>query len=134
MIKLKKHFKPIYLCLIAFLGILFIFVNNSLIAAPNEEFVRDMRIVNCNISSLEILKKNPSFQKYFDFKQEKPCYNANLAEASVMWQIKNPPTNLLGVYFDGFATRSDEDKQYTLEELKQMGNGSKNMYIFWKNN
>ncbi|XXP77174.1 MAG: SVM family protein [Lettuce witches'-broom phytoplasma] len=52
MIKLKKHFKPIYLCLIAFLGILFIFVNNSLMAAPNEEFVRDMRIVNCNISSL----------------------------------------------------------------------------------
>lgn len=57
MIKLKKHFKPIYLCLIAFLGILFIFVNNSLMAAPNEEFVRDMRIVNCNISSLELLKK-----------------------------------------------------------------------------
>ncbi|MEC4559050.1 MAG: effector protein ['Conium maculatum' witches'-broom phytoplasma] len=111
--------------------LLIIINNNYIIASPNENFIGDMRVVDVTISNINILKNHSLFQKYFDYTQEQPCYNADLDQFSIVWKIKDPLPNLLGVFFDN-GTRFDEDNKYTLEELKNMGNGAKNMYIFWK--
>ncbi|MDO7983827.1 MAG: effector protein [Pigeon pea little leaf phytoplasma] len=96
-----------------------------------EEFVKETRIVNVTVSNAKILRQHPLFQKYFDFSCKSPCYNADLEEFGMVWKIKNPPKNLLGVFFDQ-NTREDEDDKYTLEDLKYMANKSPNMYILWK--
>ncbi|WP_026052456.1 hypothetical protein [Italian clover phyllody phytoplasma] len=115
-----------------FLLLEFLIINNTqIMAAPNEEFVGDMRIINVTVSNINIIKNHETFKKYFDFTLTSPCYNGNIAEFSIMWKIKNSPRNLLGVFFDD-GIRDDEDNKYTLEDLKQMGNGAKNMYIFWQ--
>ncbi|QKX95049.1 SVM family protein [Candidatus Phytoplasma asteris] len=114
-----------------FLGLFLIINNQQVMAAPNEEFVGDMRIVNTTVSNIDILKNHETFKQYFDFTLTGPRYNGNTEEFAIIWKIKNPPRNLLGVFFDN-STRDDEDDKYTLEELKQMGNGAKNMYIFWQ--
>ncbi|XXP77406.1 MAG: SVM family protein [Lettuce witches'-broom phytoplasma] len=129
MFKSKNQFKMIYLCLITFIGLLL--MTNNIMAAPNENFIGDMRVVDVTISNINVIKQHPLFQQYFDYTQKQPCYNATLADFSIMWKIKNPSPNLLGVFFDN-GTRDDEDNKYTLEELKHMGNNAENMYIFWK--
>ncbi|QTX02872.1 putative secreted protein, SAP05-like [Candidatus Phytoplasma luffae] len=128
-VKNKLHLLPFFL--ISCLGLLFITSNNPVMAIPNEEFINNTRIVNVNISNINVLKNHEAFKQYFDFTINGPCYNGNIADFAIMWKIKTPPHNLLGVFFDN-GTRSDEDNQYTLEELKQMGNGAQNMYIFWQ--
>ncbi|WP_373403170.1 hypothetical protein [Candidatus Phytoplasma solani] len=45
------------------------------------------------------------------------------------WPIKNPPKELLGVYFQG-GERDALPEAHTLNQLKKMGNGASNMYIF----
>ncbi|MDO8054210.1 effector protein, partial ['Opuntia sp.' phytoplasma] len=105
--------------------------NKQVIAAPNEEFFGNMRIVNVTVSNIDILKNHKTFKQYFDFAISEPCYNGTVATSAIMWTIKNPHHNLLGVYFDD-GTRDDEDDKYTLEDLKKMGNGASNMYIFWQ--
>ncbi|WAN63557.1 SVM family protein, predicted signal peptide [Candidatus Phytoplasma rubi] len=115
-----------------FLGLFLITSNKQVMAAPpNEEFVGDMRIVNVTVSNIDILKNHETFKQYFDFTLTGPCYNGNITEFAMIWKIKNPPRSLLGVFFDN-GTRDDEDDKYILEELKQMGNEAKNMYIFWQ--
>ncbi|EMR14809.1 MAG: effector protein [Sweet potato little leaf phytoplasma] len=106
--------------------------NNIIMAAPSqEEIIQGTRIVNVTVSNINVLKTHPSFAQYFDFNQTCPCYNSTVAEFCIMWKIKNPPTNLLGVFFDE-STRDDEDDKYSLEELKYMANNSVNMFIFWE--
>ncbi|CAP18649.1 conserved hypothetical protein [Candidatus Phytoplasma mali] len=126
--------KPLQIFKIGFLILLGLFIFNSsdLIAVlPEAEFVGNMRIVNSTVTDMGVLEKHASFSEYFDFKQPNACYNGNLGEFGIMWKIKNAPHNLLGVFFDD-GTRIDEDDRFTLEELKQMGNGAQNMYIFWQ--
>ncbi|MDV3196905.1 MAG: effector protein [Pigeon pea little leaf phytoplasma] len=106
--------------------------NNIIMAAPSqEEIIQGTRIVNITVSSIDVLKQHSSFAQYFDFNQTCPCYNSTVAEFCIMWKIKNPPTNLLGVFFDE-STRDDQDDKYSLEELKYMANNSVNMFIFWE--
>ncbi|PQP79728.1 effector protein [Candidatus Phytoplasma phoenicium] len=131
MFKLQNQFKIISISLFIFLGLLFIFNNNQVIASPNEELVGNMRIVNVTFSDINRIKDFQPFLQYFDFTLNGPRYNGNIEEFAMIWKIKNPPHNLLGVFFDN-GTRDDEDDKYTLEDLKQMGNGAKNMYIFWQ--
>ncbi|AYJ01296.1 effector protein [Candidatus Phytoplasma ziziphi] len=132
MFKLKKHLFLFQIILFIFLGLLFVIDNNKqVMAAPNEEFVGNMRIVNVTFSNINIIKNFQPFSQYFDFTLTGPRYNGNIAEFAMIWKIKNPPHNLLGVFFDN-STRDDEDDKYTLEELKQMGNGAESMYIFWQ--
>ncbi len=90
-----------------------------------------MRIVHVTVSNINILKNHEIFKQYFDFTLTYPRYNGNIAEFAIIWKIKNLPRNLLGVFFDN-GTRDDEDDKYTLEDLKNMGNGAQNMYIFWQ--
>ncbi|MDV3166491.1 MAG: effector protein ['Waltheria sp.' little leaf phytoplasma] len=87
--------------------------------------------VNVIVSSDDILKKHNLFQKYFDWSCKYPSYNSELEEFGMIWKIKNPPENLLGVFFDA-GNRDNTDNKYTLEELKYIANNAKNMYIFWK--
>ncbi|MGE9276290.1 MAG: SVM family protein [Candidatus Phytoplasma pruni] len=131
MFKLKTNL--LFFRIVLFIGLgLFLIVNNQqVMAAPNEEFVSDMRIVNVTVSNINILKNHEIFKQYFDFTLTGPRYNGNIEEFAIIWKIKNPPRNLLGVFFDN-GTRDDEDDKYTLEDLKNMGNGAQNMYIFWK--
>nr|ABU55743.1 hypothetical protein precursor [Potato witches'-broom phytoplasma] len=131
MFQLKNQFQIINICFFVFLGLFLITSNKQVTAAPNEEFVGDMRIVNVTVSNIDILKNHETFKQYFDFTLTVPRYNGNIEEFAIIWKIKNPPHNLLGVFFDN-GTRDDEDDKYILEELKQMGNGAKNMYIFWQ--
>ncbi|MDO8030099.1 effector protein ['Planchonia careya' phytoplasma] len=106
--------------------------NSIIIAAPSqEEIIQGTKIVNVTVSSIDVLKQHYSFAQYFDFNQTCPCYNGTVAEFCIMCKIKNPPKNLLGVFFDE-STRDDEDDKYSLEELKYMANNSANMFIFWK--
>ncbi|MEK0309358.1 effector protein [Candidatus Phytoplasma citri] len=120
-----------------YLYILFIFVkistlNNIIIAAPpQDEFINGTRIVNVIVASGDILKKHNLFKQYFDWSCEYPSYNSELEEFGMIWKIKNPPENLLGVFFDA-GNRDDADNKYTLEELKYIANKAKNMYIFWR--
>ncbi|MBP5836227.1 SVM family protein [Candidatus Phytoplasma meliae] len=61
MFQLKNQFKTIYLCLIAFLGILFIFNNHQVMAAPKKEKGKEIA------SSKEIKKTNKKdVQNYFE--------------------------------------------------------------------
>ncbi|MFB5029568.1 MAG: hypothetical protein WJU30_00101 [Candidatus Phytoplasma pruni] len=130
MFKIKNNLLLLNIFVFILLG--FLIINNTqIMAAPNEEFIGDMRIVNTTFSDINRIKYFQPFSQYFDFKISVPCYNGNIAEFAIMWKIKNPPRNLLGVFFDN-GTRDDEDDKYTLEDLKQMGNGAKNMYIFWQ--
>ncbi|MDV3167934.1 MAG: SVM family protein [Candidatus Phytoplasma stylosanthis] len=129
LVKNKLHLLPFFL--ISCLGLLFQMNNNQVMAAPNEEFVGDMRIVNVTLSNINVLKNHEPFLRYFDFTLNYPCYNGNMESFAMIWKIKNPPRNLLGVFFDN-GIRDDEDDKYNLEELKQIGNGAHNMYIFWK--
>ncbi|KND62610.1 SVM family protein [Candidatus Phytoplasma phoenicium] len=131
MFKIKNNLLLLNIFVLVFLGLLLINNNQKVMAAPNEEFVGDMRIVNVTVSNMDILKNHETFKQYFDFTLTGPRYNGNIAEFAIMWKIKNPPRYLLGVFFDN-GTRDDEDDKYMLEELKQMGNGAKNMYIFWQ--
>ncbi|MGE9276400.1 MAG: SVM family protein [Candidatus Phytoplasma pruni] len=130
MFKIKNNLLLLNIFVFILLG--FLIINNTqIMAAPNEEFIGDMRIVNTTFSDINRIKDFQPFSQYFDFKISGPCYNGNVAEFAIMWKIKNPPRNLLGVFFDNGA-RDDEDDKYTLEDLKQMSNGAKNMYIFWQ--
>ncbi|MEC4559255.1 MAG: SVM family protein ['Conium maculatum' witches'-broom phytoplasma] len=61
MFKSKNQFKTIYLCLITFLGILFIFHNYQVMAAPKKEKGKEIA------SSKEIKKTNKTdVQNYFE--------------------------------------------------------------------
>ncbi|MBP5836063.1 hypothetical protein [Candidatus Phytoplasma meliae] len=60
-----------------------------------------------------------------------PSYNS-YSDSHLNTKIKNPPSNLLGVYFDG-GTREHQDNCYTLDDLKQINNNANNMYIFYDN-
>ncbi|WP_034172309.1 SVM family protein [Chrysanthemum yellows phytoplasma] len=131
MFKLKTNLLFFRIVLFIGLGLFLITINKQVMAAPNEEFVGDMRIVNVTVSNIDILKNHETFKQYFDFTLTCPRYNGNIEEFAIIWKIKNPPHNLLGVFFDN-GTRDDEDDKYILKELKQMGNGAKNMYIFWQ--
>ncbi|WP_341833639.1 SAP05-like protein [Candidatus Phytoplasma asteris] len=131
MFKIKNNLLKSKIFVFILLGLFLIINNHQAMASPNEEFVGDMRIVNVNLSDIDILKKHETFKKYFDFTLTGPRYNGNITEFAMIWKIKNPPLNLLGVFFDD-GTRDDEDDKYILEELKQIGNGAKNMYIFWQ--
>ncbi|MGM1458962.1 MAG: effector protein [Columbia Basin potato purple top phytoplasma] len=113
------------------MGLFLITSNKQVMSAPNKEFVGNMKIINVTVSNIGILKNHETFKQYFDFTLTDPRYNGNIEEFAMIWKIKNPPRNLLGVFFDN-GTRDDEDDKYILEELKQMGNGAKNMYIFWQ--
>ncbi|MEZ0180216.1 hypothetical protein ['Camptotheca acuminata' phytoplasma] len=62
-----------------------------------------------------------------------PCYNSedNL-ELNIL--IKDAPTNLLGVYFDG-GVRSHQNNFFTLENFKEMAKENKvnKVYFFYDN-
>ncbi|MBY7576893.1 SVM family protein, partial [Candidatus Phytoplasma sp. Tabriz.2] len=52
MFKLQNQFKIINICLF-FLLLEFLIINNTqIMAAPNEEFVGDMRIINVTVSNI----------------------------------------------------------------------------------
>ncbi|BAD04603.1 MAG: putative secreted protein, SAP05-like [Candidatus Phytoplasma asteris] len=131
MFKFQHNLLFLNIFIFILLGFFLITNNNQVIAAPHEERVGDMRIVNITFSDINSIKNFQPFSQYFDFTLTGPRYNGNIAQFAMIWKIKNPPHNLLGVFFDN-NTRDDEDDKYTLEELKQMGNGAKNMYIFWQ--
>ncbi|GLH60543.1 SVM family protein [Paulownia witches'-broom phytoplasma] len=131
MFKIKNNLLLLNIFVFILLGLFLITSNKQVIATPNEEFIGDMRIVNTTFSDINRIKYFQPFSQYFDFTISGPCYNGNIATSAIMWKIKNPPHNLLGVYFDN-GTKDDEDDKYTLEDLKQMGNGASNMYIFWQ--
>ncbi len=101
MVKIKNNLLLLLNAFFAFtlLGLFLITNNQQVMAAPNEEFVGNMRIVNITVSNINILKNHATFKQYFDFKINRPCYNGNIATFAIMWKIKNPPRNLLGVFF-----------------------------------
>ncbi|MDV3143727.1 MAG: effector protein [Candidatus Phytoplasma australasiaticum] len=123
-----------------YLTFLFIVLNmynyqNVVVAMPpREEFIGKTRIVNVSIGNINILKQHAIFNKYFDWSLQSARYNEDLQDFSMIWTIKDPDPNLLGVFFDG-GIRNGQDDTYNLQELKHMGNGANNMYcIFLKNN
>ncbi|MDV3168064.1 MAG: hypothetical protein Q8779_02235 [Candidatus Phytoplasma stylosanthis] len=61
---------------------------------------------------------------------KKASYNAD-SNLNLNIEIKNPPTNLLGVYFDG-GNRNFKDNVLTLEELRNIQSPNiKNIYFFY---
>ncbi|MEC4559290.1 MAG: SVM family protein ['Conium maculatum' witches'-broom phytoplasma] len=135
MFKLKKQFKNIYLCLITVIGLLFIFNNHQVMALKNENICnRNMKINNIFVEKEEdilsyIIRKN-IYQSFSYLTLDYPCYNGDNNKYDICWCIKNPPHDLLFVAFDK-GTRYKNDYIYTLEELKNLGNGAENLYIFW---
>ncbi|MDV3198355.1 MAG: effector protein [Vigna little leaf phytoplasma] len=119
--------------LFLFISLLLCLIGNNgrINAVSKEEYINNTRIVNITVSNKNIIKNHDFFKKYFDYTQLYPCYNASLEEFAMIWKIKNPPSNLLGVFFDK-GERFAEDNQYSLEDLKYMCNGADNMYIFWQ--
>ncbi|NWN45590.1 hypothetical protein [Candidatus Phytoplasma pruni] len=69
--------------------------------------------------------------KKIKINRSEPCYNA-LSNPNLDAKIKNPPSNLLGIYFDG-GTREFKDNYFSLDELKKMQNNVDNIYIFYDN-
>ncbi len=83
--------------------------------------------------ALEWLRKNFSNQHY-QINFSYGLYNSQIIQSTVFFnsRIKEPPPqNLLLVYFDG-GTRDKANNCYSLEALKNLGNGAQNMYIFWQ--
>ncbi|MBS2126208.1 hypothetical protein J8J04_00540 ['Fragaria x ananassa' phyllody phytoplasma] len=105
-----------------------------------ESQIQDMNVWNIYLGSesqdskaLEWLKNkfiNRHFVKNFRY----GIYNDQIYQSYVCFNslLENPlPEKLLLIYFDE-GTRKNTSNCYSLEALKNLGNGAKNMYIFWK--
>ncbi|WP_349401882.1 hypothetical protein [Candidatus Phytoplasma solani] len=105
-----------------------------------ESQIKEMKIYNVYLGktsdykkALEWLKakfnnlnfvKNLSYGVYNDqINQSYVCFNSRLRDEL--------PEKLLLVYFDE-GTRKNTNNCYSLDALKSLGNGAKNMYIFWQ--
>ncbi|CCP88670.1 hypothetical protein, partial sequence, partial [Candidatus Phytoplasma solani] len=75
----------------------------------------------------ETLKTNTYFTEAINFSMN----------AAIVTEIKHPPLDLVGIYFDkgtrfsGHDIRSDWDK-YTFDEVIKATNGAENVYCFWR--
>ncbi|MFG6084749.1 MAG: AYWB SAP65-like protein [Candidatus Phytoplasma solani] len=75
----------------------------------------------------ETLKTNTYFTEDLNFPMN----------AAIVTEIKHPPFDLVGIYFDkgtrfsGHNIRSDWDK-YTFDEVIKATNGAENVYCFWR--
>ncbi|WP_323847820.1 MAG: SVM family protein [Phytoplasma sp.] len=135
MVKLKNQFKIFYFYFIIFIGLLFIFNTYQVMALEHENICnQNMQINNIFVEKEEdilpyIIRKN-IYQSFSYLTLDYPCYNGDNSKYDLCWRIKNPPHNLLFVVFDK-GERYKNDYIYSLEELKTIGNGAENVYIFW---
>ncbi|PWV43902.1 MAG: hypothetical protein DF280_01095 ['Brassica napus' phytoplasma] len=135
MFKLKNQFSRINLFFIS-LGLLFLVNHHPVMAIENKKICNlNMKIHNIWIQKKEDIVShviNKNIDQIFSYLTlDYPCYNSSTNNKNdLCWRIKEPPNNLLFVFFDS-GIRSNEDEFYSLEDLNEMGNGAKNMYIFW---
>ncbi|PQP79405.1 hypothetical protein C6B37_01920, partial [Candidatus Phytoplasma phoenicium] len=75
-------------------------------------------------------------QKTFNHHFSYALYNADEKnnQVSFDFRIKEPPPqNFLLAYFEG-GQRDGQNDKYTLDDLKNMGNGASRLYFFWSLN
>jgi hypothetical protein len=88
-----------------------------------------------------IKKLNPNYEGWIglfpSFNENINKYNENVNCLRIMTEIKYPPMDLVGIYFDkgtrfgGNDTSKDWDK-YTFDEVVKETNGAENVYYFWR--
>ncbi|WP_323847961.1 MAG: hypothetical protein Q2306_02505 (plasmid) [Phytoplasma sp.] len=81
-----------------------------------------------------IKKLNPEYKGWIC---SNPSFNENNDKVRIMTEVKHPPCDLVGIYFDkgkrfnGDDTDLDWDK-YTYDEVIKATSGAENVYIFWR--
>ncbi|WP_341266424.1 hypothetical protein [Candidatus Phytoplasma fraxini] len=141
MLKFKFPYKFKYFFLSFFILLIFFFLTNHkvLISAQknNESLTPQIHLVLLEqpypLVDKEQLVNNYT-TKYLNKTLQlnsSPCYNAT-SNNNLNTVIKDTPTNLLGVYFDG-GIRENKENYYTLDNLKQMTNDVSNIYFFYDN-
>nr|WP_011178416.1 hypothetical protein [Beet leafhopper transmitted virescence phytoplasma]AAR84204.1 unknown [Beet leafhopper transmitted virescence phytoplasma] len=82
-----------------------------------------------------IKKLNPNYTGWVCWT---PSFNENNTDLRIMTEIKHPPMDLVGIYFDKgtrFSGDDENDKdwdKYTFGEVVKATNGAENVYYFWR--
>ncbi|MEZ0180435.1 hypothetical protein AB6A63_02270, partial ['Camptotheca acuminata' phytoplasma] len=134
MIAFKKSSK-----LLIFLIMLFcLFQKNSIYASENKT---DNKVIHVLLEQPYPYISKAQLVNFYTFKKisqmlklnDYPGYNAG-PDNKLNVKIKNTPSNLLGVYFDG-GKRKRKDDFFTLEDLRELSKKSdvKKVYFFYDN-
>nr|WP_011178421.1 hypothetical protein [Beet leafhopper transmitted virescence phytoplasma]AAR84209.1 unknown [Beet leafhopper transmitted virescence phytoplasma] len=83
-----------------------------------------------------IKKLNPNYRGWICWT---PSFNENNNnKLKIMTEIKHPPLDLVGIYFDkgtrfsGDDGNNDDWDKYTFDEVVKATNGAENVYYFWR--